>query len=720
MCRLRILGLVLFLAGTLFAASGLEAQTQTLVTGTVAGSDGVPWAGAKMTVTLNTPGGQSPSITPCNNPAAGCQIQNPLPPTTLGTAGQIQGLNLWPNANILPASTSYTFTVSISPGVPPPGGTGPQSCTLTNQTISGAAQTLTFTGCPALTYAAPSGASSTTIDAVSCCGVVPDGKIFNDGSSSGTTISSASQATFLPTDVGKEILGWTTTCSTNNTNGQTDVFSVGTKIASYVSAHSVTVTSAPASSPTCVIYGTNNDTALSKVDAAEAASTQCPTIVLPVGMMIVDKPHFTNGSVREPNSCLQYPGYSGVSAGANYAARFMGQGAGTTVIQLGNAFAGNMASSCVNGTLTTSCFYVCFGCEWDDFTVQGGQETLSGNNPGSHAILEVGGYSRLLNMNFFNYAAQASGTAQIVSFAQSGAPFFVENTIFDGFGTGVSIGGGGVIGLNMSVEDYCNTPMINLQAGAVLKFNGGDNYMLPGGCTPANQQLLSVASGAPGGTVYGPGVLRFIGPNGAIQPWQGIILQGAGATVQLNNLQCAAGTGTSQTNTLCVNNNGGTVYAQNWQLTQSTTATKGYSNSAAGSQFFDECGNVFSGIQNLGGNFFGSCSINGTNVTAAKLVLSANWGTGAAVGTLSGSDAPIQFTITNGSASTGASPTITYTFPTPYWQAPLWCAATQVGGTNPSGTFAASSLSSTGVTFTFSLTPTASDTEIVQVVCPTQ
>jgi hypothetical protein len=113
----------------------------------------------------------------------------------------------------------------------------------------------------------------------------------------------------------------------------------------------------------------------------------------------------------------------------------------------------------------------------------------------------------------------------------------------------------------------------------------------------------------------------------------------------------------------------------------------------------------------------GNASITGTPLTAAKLVLSANWGTSAAVSVPLGENSPISFTITNGSAAVGAAPTITYTFPTPYFAAPFWCTATQAGGTNPAGTFTAGTPTTTSVVFTYSLTPTVNDTEFVQVVC---
>jgi len=113
----------------------------------------------------------------------------------------------------------------------------------------------------------------------------------------------------------------------------------------------------------------------------------------------------------------------------------------------------------------------------------------------------------------------------------------------------------------------------------------------------------------------------------------------------------------------------------------------------------------------------GSASITGTTVTAAKLVLSANYGTSAAVSVPVGQTQAIAFTITNGTAATGANPTITYTFPPPYFVAPFWCTATQVGGTNPVLPLTSGTPSTTSVVFTVTGTPTANDTELMQVQC---
>ena len=107
-----------------------------------------------------------------------------------------------------------------------------------------------------------------------------------------------------------------------------------------------------------------------------------------------------------------------------------------------------------------------------------------------------------------------------------------------------------------------------------------------------------------------------------------------------------------------------------------------------------------------------------TTIAAANAVLSANWGnTPAAAWTNLTGGRSFTGTITNGSAGTGAAPTITYTFPTALQSLPNLCQATQIGGTNAVGTFAATAISATGATFTFSLTPTASATEIVAVHC---
>ena len=147
-----------------------------------------------------------------------------------------------------------------------------------------------------------------------------------------------------------------------------------------------------------------------------------------------------------------------------------------------------------------------------------------------------------------------------------------------------------------------------------------------------------------------------------------------------------------------------------------------YTDTAA-SVFYDLGGNSFSSppLFNISGAFVNEAnSGNNVPVTAAKLVLSAGWGSTAAVTALQGSNAPVLFTITNSGTGQGATPTITYTFPVKYAVAPFSCTATDLGGTNPLlNPFTTSSLSVTGATFTATGTPTVSDTETMQITCVT-
>src|SRR6202050_3100848 len=117
-----------------------SAQTQTTVTATVTDPNGIPYAGARLSILLVSPGGAVPHLTPCGS-GLGCQIQNP-PPVTLDATGSINPpLLLWANASILPAGSTYTFSIT-EPGVAPPLGTGPQSFTLAGVTIAGASPSL--------------------------------------------------------------------------------------------------------------------------------------------------------------------------------------------------------------------------------------------------------------------------------------------------------------------------------------------------------------------------------------------------------------------------------------------------------------------------------------------------------------------------------------------------------------------------------------------------
>lgn len=136
---------------------------------------------------------------------------------------------------------------------------------------------------------------------------------------------------------------------------------------------------------------------------------------------------------------------------------------------------------------------------------------------------------------------------------------------------------------------------------------------------------------------------------------------------------------------------------------------------------FDACGNNLTGVITNTGSWYGSCSVTGTALISGNVVPSANWGTAAAVSVPTGNSQNFTFTLTNGSASVGANPTLALTFPTPFPVAPTRCSLWQVGGTQAitalTVNLAPSALTATGVTFTYNGTPTVNLTEFYQGSC---
>lgn len=156
------ISLLLFL---FFSNASAVAQT-TLVTGTVKDTNGVPYASASIKAQLVLAGASvtgQPTVTvtgvqACRSSGFGsspCQVpfQGTAGPFTLDSAGSFSQ-TLQDNALVTPAGTQWLFSVTISPGVPPPLGTGPQACSATI-TITGASQSVTsnFSSCPALSTA---------------------------------------------------------------------------------------------------------------------------------------------------------------------------------------------------------------------------------------------------------------------------------------------------------------------------------------------------------------------------------------------------------------------------------------------------------------------------------------------------------------------------------------------------------------------------------------
>jgi hypothetical protein len=141
----RILCLAFLIA---LAAPAARAQT-TVVTATVKDPNGIPYANGTVqaalsraaTVTINNQAqcsAASAGTAPCQVP-----VQGNVGPVTLDATGSFS-LTLYSNTSMTPGGTTWNFTISISPGIPLPLGTGPQSFS-DAISVTGATQSLSAT-----------------------------------------------------------------------------------------------------------------------------------------------------------------------------------------------------------------------------------------------------------------------------------------------------------------------------------------------------------------------------------------------------------------------------------------------------------------------------------------------------------------------------------------------------------------------------------------------
>ncbi len=114
----------------------------------------------------------------------------------------------------------------------------------------------------------------------------------------------------------------------------------------------------------------------------------------------------------------------------------------------------------------------------------------------------------------------------------------------------------------------------------------------------------------------------------------------------------------------------------------------------------------------LAGNRF---KATGTALVAGDFALHANWGTGAAIGTITGTDQGWQGTVT-AATTPGASPTLILTFKDGTWTNAPICISKMIGGTGTT-TELGDSVSATAHTITFNGTPVDGQTYIIAAVC---
>lgn len=458
------------------------------------------------------------------------------------------------------------------------------------------------------------------------------------------------------------------------------------------------------------VWGSDDSTAMS--NAWNAAVGSCAAMILPSGSMLVQQGEFNTASTNDVCVVDRGSGYGGYSV--------LGTGfAGSRIIPTPNF----NPATCTGGHNSNACFGGAPGLFIQNFSIWGaGVASLAGGFANKIGLVMEGTGTVTTATNAYAYnIGLLSWGAQTHTFTglevEGGSGMTLIGVHVDGMGgtncdfnTNNSQRFISLYNQFCSVSKY-NSVVVDGTAGALYSYGG--NYGYTGGdpSFPANAIQIT-------------GTISFYSYGDSGQYATNVIQGGSpiNATINITGASTMYMYGDNWTNpegnqfAVAVNTSGAVVYASNTIMNGSTPLSV-----AASALFFDQGGNSLSGgtVSNSG-TIAGAASITGVALTAGKLALSANFGTGAAVSAPKGYNSPVSFTVTNGSASVGASPTITYTFPATYFVAPLWCTATQVGGTNPVGTFTAGAPSTTSVVFTYSLTPTINDTEFVQVTCASQ
>lgn len=555
---------------------------------------------------------------------------------------------------------------------------------------------------------------------------------------SGSKNVSAATAHWVAGDIGKRFFGYGT-CSAfhniaTNANVPYTTSAAVTIVTVTDSQHIVTDTNAANSSGAntgCAIWGHPDDAGAALMDTAAQSAPQCPRLHFPNGYYMFANPHFFTQPTACANLGSSFP-FTTTAANMFYAAGYEldGRGSGTTVWYVTPGFPESGPTGCQHGLSGNACWVVVDEGRWSNLLITGGGNYNAPGLTSSSHFIEVNGPASLDNFTCVNFASQAGGNnagygiaaylwTQLyqVNNSACGDRAIATNVSSSVTAIKVSIDNPNEHGWSLGVlPDYYTQAV-----GQFSKYNliCYDCLIWTGNGLKGSAYALISNAGAQSVKFYNLRFGIFFTPTlNGIVGYQCSTAANCKADFQDSFMDMSGG-GTNTATGLI-----GIQCTQTCTNKLENTVLKG---TTGGSAYTDVAGSV---LNDMGGNTFGTFSLSGSvlkennsaneiPVTAAKTVLSAGWGSTAAVTALSGGDFPIGFTVTNSGTGQGASPTITYTFPTPLPVSPISCSALQVGGTNATGTFTSSGLSATGATFTFSLTPTASSTEIVQVTCVT-
>lgn len=428
--------------------------------------------------------------------------------------------------------------------------------------------------------------------------------------------------------------------------------------------------------------------------------SNCGTLVIPVGNILISAP-----IVNQTTRCGVQVAIEAAPIEQGFSV--VGQGPGQTrIIPSPSLDASTAVNSGIGGKIFFGSFYV-QSANFANFSINGlGNDTLINGN--GKCILYVGWNSSLQNVSIINWGNINTNTnIGLCSAAAVGGPNYISNYMNYNGGAQCAYFQEYTTASGVQCLTYLGAQMANGEIYTVDSFFGNGDL----GSTTAAVRVLASAV--------------WKSSNDLIQANSPSWCAKVTGTVYWSNMHCYNGGNGGNGGGLWLDS-GGIAHVSNSAIGTRSPGPLISANGGSGGSYFDSCGNSFdaaSGVvvpTNI--QFYGqSCSVTGSPLVTGNLVLSAGWGGTRATSAWLGATSPVSFTITNGAAGVGASPTITYTFPTPFYSTPLWCNATQVGGTNPSlSPFTTSALTSTSVVFTATGTPTVNDTELMQVQCASQ
>jgi hypothetical protein len=352
-------------------------------------------------------------------------------------------------------------------------------------------------------------------------------------------------------------------------------------------------------------------------------------------------------------------------------------------------------ATCTGGSGGNTCFFGVHYATYDYLTVDG----MSGGNTASAIVL-------MENQGGYFYRVRANNWCSTCA-SSHGKQFTLVSPI-DQEGSAVNFGFINCLNTGSGSISIMNPCFAGGVGGTGLAANSGYGIYVNSGYMSSYSNFYSGSTQAVN-VVAGATFSEF---DDSTNIAGGSTIANAGVH-NLYNFHPAVGSAT------ITNSSGGILRIINSNFSAETSS---WLTNSSGGVVIDECGNAYPAAHpatNSGVYKGDGCP--SVIVTAAKLVLSGTWGSTAAWSALTGFNSFLG-TITASGTGQGANPTITYTFPAPFPVAPQNCQALIVISNDAGVTIAnhyltPSSLTATGVVWTYAGTPVAADTYTVSGSC---